>query len=58
MVVGNIKSRLIDKFIPAAASSDLYIRTRTGGQLTEVPSRCRRFAAEDPNTEISGQKEV
>ena len=39
--VGNIESRLIDEFTPAAASSDLQIRTRTGGQPTEVPPRCR-----------------
>ncbi|EJK71727.1 hypothetical protein THAOC_06806, partial [Thalassiosira oceanica] len=52
--VGNIESRLIDAFTPAAASSDLQIRTRTGGQPTEVPPRCRRGAP----TQISGQKEV
>ncbi|EJK64540.1 hypothetical protein THAOC_14718, partial [Thalassiosira oceanica] len=48
--VGNIESRLIDAFTPAAASSDLQIRTRTGGQPTEVPPRSP--------TQISGQKEV
>ncbi|EJK59085.1 hypothetical protein THAOC_20732 [Thalassiosira oceanica] len=38
MAVGNIESRLIDEFTPAAASpSDLQIRTRTGGQPTEPP---------------------
>ncbi|EJK61498.1 hypothetical protein THAOC_18005 [Thalassiosira oceanica] len=31
------ESRLIDEVIPAAALSDLQIRTRTGGQTTEVP---------------------
>ncbi|EJK60148.1 hypothetical protein THAOC_19549, partial [Thalassiosira oceanica] len=50
--VGNMKSKLMDAFIPAAASSDLQIRTRTGSQPTEVPSRCRRGAAEEPNTDI------
>ncbi|EJK44365.1 hypothetical protein THAOC_37100 [Thalassiosira oceanica] len=55
--VGNIESKLIDEVIPAAASSDLQIRTWTGGQPTEVR---RRGAAEEPNTDIgiSGQKEV
>ncbi|EJK66533.1 hypothetical protein THAOC_12544, partial [Thalassiosira oceanica] len=33
--VGNIESKLIDEFTPAAASSDPQIRTRTGGQPTE-----------------------
>ena len=50
MAVGNIKSRLIDVFTPAAASSDLQIRTRTGGQPTEVPPRSP--------AQILGQKEV
>ncbi|EJK53715.1 hypothetical protein THAOC_26785, partial [Thalassiosira oceanica] len=50
MAVGNIKSRLLDVFTPAAASSDLQIRTRTGGQPTEVPPRSP--------TQISVQKEV
>ncbi|EJK59400.1 hypothetical protein THAOC_20383 [Thalassiosira oceanica] len=50
MAVGNIKSRLIDVFTPAAASSDLQIQTRTGGQPTEVPPRSP--------TQISGRKEV
>ncbi|EJK43866.1 hypothetical protein THAOC_37648 [Thalassiosira oceanica] len=50
---GNIESKLIDEFIPAAsASSDLQIRTRTGGQPTEVPPRCCRGAAEEPSTDI------
>ncbi|EJK74715.1 hypothetical protein THAOC_03591 [Thalassiosira oceanica] len=40
-VVGNIESELMDEVIPAAASSDLQIRTRAGGQPTEVPPRCR-----------------
>ncbi|EJK66496.1 hypothetical protein THAOC_12584, partial [Thalassiosira oceanica] len=31
------RSRLIDEFTPAAASSNVQIRTRTGGQPTEVP---------------------
>ncbi|EJK76112.1 hypothetical protein THAOC_02141, partial [Thalassiosira oceanica] len=35
MAVGNIESKLIDVFTSAAASSDLQIRTRTGGQPTE-----------------------
>ncbi|EJK64557.1 hypothetical protein THAOC_14700 [Thalassiosira oceanica] len=48
--VGNIESKLIDEVIPAAASSDLQIRTRTGGQPTEVPPRSP--------AQISGQKEV
>ncbi|EJK57103.1 hypothetical protein THAOC_22891 [Thalassiosira oceanica] len=52
MAVGNIESKLIDLFTPAAALSDLQIRTRTGGQPTEVPPRCRRGDAEEPNTNI------
>ncbi|EJK65545.1 hypothetical protein THAOC_13579, partial [Thalassiosira oceanica] len=49
--VGNIESnKLIDEVIPAAALSDLKIRTRTGGQPTEMPPRSP--------TQISGQKEV
>ncbi|EJK52585.1 hypothetical protein THAOC_28122, partial [Thalassiosira oceanica] len=47
MAVGNIESKLIDVFTSAAASSDLQIRTRTGGQ----PQRARG-AAEEPSTEI------
>ncbi|EJK64647.1 hypothetical protein THAOC_14597 [Thalassiosira oceanica] len=50
MAVGNIENRLIDVFTPAVASSDLQIRTRTGGQPTEVPPRSP--------AQISGQKEV
>ncbi|EJK73449.1 hypothetical protein THAOC_04926, partial [Thalassiosira oceanica] len=46
----SIESKLIDEVIPAAALSDLQIRTRTGGQPTEVPPRSP--------TQISGQKEV
>ncbi|EJK46848.1 hypothetical protein THAOC_34467, partial [Thalassiosira oceanica] len=54
--VGNIESRLIDEFTPAAASSDLQIRTWTGGQPTD------RGAAEmplrSPAAQISGRKAV
>ncbi|EJK52101.1 hypothetical protein THAOC_28665, partial [Thalassiosira oceanica] len=39
-----------DVFTPAAASSDLQIQTRTGGQPTEVPPRSP--------IQISGQKKV
>ncbi|EJK67671.1 hypothetical protein THAOC_11267, partial [Thalassiosira oceanica] len=49
--VGNIESRLIDEFTPAAASSDLQIRTRTGGQPT-VPTEVPRDAAEETSTDI------
>ncbi|EJK60045.1 hypothetical protein THAOC_19671, partial [Thalassiosira oceanica] len=54
MAVANIESKLIDVFTSAAASSDLQIRTRTGGQPTEVPNE------EPPRspTQMSGQKEV
>ena len=37
--VGNIESRRIDASIPAVASSDMQIRTRSRGQPTEVPPR-------------------
>ncbi|EJK61137.1 hypothetical protein THAOC_18419 [Thalassiosira oceanica] len=47
--VGNIERRLIDEFTPAAASSDLQIRTRTGEANRQ---RCRRGAAEEPSTDI------
>ncbi|EJK47298.1 hypothetical protein THAOC_33991 [Thalassiosira oceanica] len=50
--LGNIKSRLIDEFIPAAAvSSDLQIRTQTGGQATDR-------AAEVPKTDIGPEEGV
>ena len=38
-VVGNIEIRRMDEFIPAGASSDLQIQTRSRGKPTEVPSQ-------------------
>ncbi|EJK58523.1 hypothetical protein THAOC_21349 [Thalassiosira oceanica] len=49
--VGNIESRLIDEFTPAAALSDLLIcKSELGREANR--QRCRRGAAEEPSTDI------
>ncbi|EJK53729.1 hypothetical protein THAOC_26771 [Thalassiosira oceanica] len=53
--VGNIESNLIDEVTPAAASSGLICKSEVEREANR--QRCRRGAAEKPNTDIA-QKEV